>query len=73
LLSILRDEDNIATQILEKFEVNYEVIKELLEYHSHNPSASSDTDDGDEDSSRIFGNAGAGGTGKESASKSPEK
>ncbi|MFL5728696.1 MAG: ATP-dependent Clp protease ATP-binding subunit [Cytophagaceae bacterium] len=74
LLSILRDEDNIATQILEKFEVNYEVIKELLEYHSHNPSASSDTDDGDEDSSRIFGNSGAGGgTGKESTSKSPEK
>jgi ATP-dependent Clp protease ATP-binding subunit ClpC len=73
LLSILRDEDNIATQILEKFEVNYEVIKELLEYHSHNPSASSDTDDGDEDSSRIFGNAGSGGAGKESASKSPEK
>ncbi|HXA02057.1 MAG TPA: Clp protease N-terminal domain-containing protein, partial [Cytophagaceae bacterium] len=73
LLSILRDEDNIATQILEKFEVNYEVIKELLEYHSHNPSASSDTDDGDEDSSRIFGNSGTGGTGKEPASKNPEK
>lgn len=65
LLSILRDEDNIATQILEKFEVNYEVIKELLEYHSHNPSASGDTDEGDEDSSRIFGS----GAGKEPASK----
>ena len=34
LLSILRDEDNIATQILEKFEVSYDVIKELLEYQS---------------------------------------
>jgi len=68
LLSILRDEDNIATQILEKFEVNYEVIKELLEYHSHNPLGSSDTDDGDEDSSRIFGSSGAGSGGKESAS-----
>ena len=30
LLSILRDEDNIATQILEKFDINYEVVKELL-------------------------------------------
>jgi ATP-dependent Clp protease ATP-binding subunit ClpC len=67
LLSILRDEDNIATQILEKFEVNYEIIKELLEYHSHNPMAS-DTDDGDEDTSRIFGSS-SGSTGKESASK----
>ena len=27
LLSILRDEDNIATQILNKFEVNYDSIK----------------------------------------------
>jgi ATP-dependent Clp protease ATP-binding subunit ClpC len=70
LLSILRDEDNIATQILEKFEVNYEVIKELLEYHSHNPLGSSDTDDGDEDSSRIFGNSGSGG-GKESSQRNP--
>jgi ATP-dependent Clp protease ATP-binding subunit ClpC len=70
LLSILRDEDNIATQILEKFEVNYEVIKELLEYHSHNPLGSSDTDDGDEDSSRIFGNSGSG-AGKESSQRNP--
>ncbi len=67
LLSILRDEDNIATQILEKFEVNYEIIKELLEYHTHNPMAS-DTEDGDEDSSRIFG-SGSGSQGKEPASK----
>ena len=30
LLSILRDEDNLATQILEKFEVNYDLVKEML-------------------------------------------
>lgn len=64
LLSILRDEDNIATQILEKFDVNYDVVKELLEYHTQNPMASSDTDDPDEDSSKIFGSSGSGG-GKE--------
>ncbi|MFN3404228.1 MAG: ATP-dependent Clp protease ATP-binding subunit [Cytophagaceae bacterium] len=68
LLSILRDEDNIATQILEKFEVTYDVIKELLEYHNQNPMATGDTDDSDEDSSRIFG-GGSGSGGKESASK----
>jgi len=55
LLSILRDEDNIASQIMEKFEVNYEVVKELLEYQTDNPMASSETDDPDDDSSRIFG------------------
>ncbi len=64
LLSILRDEDNIATQILEKFDVNYEVVKELLEYQTEHPMASSDTDDSDEDTSRIFG--GGSGSGRES-------
>src|SRR4028118_1914021 len=66
LLSILRDEDNIATQILSKFDINYEVIKELLEYHSHNPMASSDTDDSDEDSSRMFGSGSSSDKGSSS-------
>ena len=74
LLSILRDEDNIATQVLEKFEVNYEVVKELLEYQTENPMASSDTDDPDDDSTRIFGGSGSGGQGgKEQGAKSGEK
>jgi len=64
LLSILRDEDNIASQIMDKFEINYEVVKELLEYQTENPMASSDTDDPDDDSSRIFGS---------SSSKEPSK
>jgi len=68
LLSILRDEDNIATQILDKFDVNYDVVKELLEYQTENPMASSDTDDGDEDESRMFG-AGSGGSGSSGSSK----
>jgi ATP-dependent Clp protease ATP-binding subunit ClpC len=68
LLSILRDEDNIASQIMEKFEVNYEVVKELLEYQTDNPMASSETDDPDDDSSRIFGSSSS----KES-SKGSEK
>ncbi len=65
LLSILRDEDNIASQIMEKFEVSYEVVKELLEYQTDNPMASSETDDPDDDSSRIFGSS--------SSSKEPGK
>ncbi|MDH5380203.1 MAG: ATP-dependent Clp protease ATP-binding subunit [Cyclobacteriaceae bacterium] len=63
LLSILRDEDNIATQILEKFDVNYDVVKELLEYQNENPMASSDTDEPDEESSRLFGAGGTSGPG----------
>ncbi|HYG04548.1 MAG TPA: ATP-dependent Clp protease ATP-binding subunit [Chryseosolibacter sp.] len=66
LLSILRDADNLATQILNKFDVNYETVKEMLEYQNESPMASSDTDDPDDDSSKIFGSAGAGaGAGKE--------
>lgn len=74
LLSILRDEDNIATQILEKFDVNYDVVKELLEYQTENPiSSSSETDDDDDDSSRIFGGGSGSGSGREHSSKGSEK
>ncbi|NNF36307.1 MAG: ATP-dependent Clp protease ATP-binding subunit [Saprospiraceae bacterium] len=67
LLSILRDEDNLATQILDKFDVSYDVVKELLEYQSDNPLASSETEDDDDDSSRIFGGgSGSGSSGRES-------
>ncbi len=70
LLSILRDEDNIASQIMEKFEVNYEVVKELLEYQTDNPMASSETDDPDDDSSRIFGGSSSSKEGSKSSEKS---
>ena len=74
LLSILRDKDNLATQILHKFQVNYDVIKELLEYQSFNPMAGPDTDD-DGDDSKLFGggssgNAGSGAARSGSAEKS---
>ena len=67
LLSILRDPDNLATQILNKFDVVYDVVKEMLEYQHETPMASQDTDDPDEDSSKMFGSggSGAGGSGKE--------
>jgi ATP-dependent Clp protease ATP-binding subunit ClpC len=65
LLSILRDPDNLATQILNKFDVAYDIVKEMLEYQHENPTASSDTDDPDEDSSKMFGSGSAPGSGKE--------
>ncbi len=55
LLSILRDDDNLATQILYKFEVNYETVKNLLEYHLQNPVAGPDTEDDPDDSGKMFG------------------
>ncbi len=73
LLSILRDQDNLATQILSKFDVNYEVVKEMLEYQNENPMASSDTDDPDDDSSKIFGGGSAAGAGTGKEKKGVEK
>ena len=73
LLSILRDEDNIATQILEKFDVTYDVVKELLEYQTENPMGSSDTDDDSDDSNRIFGGGGGSSSGREASGKGAEK
>jgi len=63
LLSILRDPDNLATQILNKFDVAYDVVKEMLEYQHDQPMSSQDTDDPDDDSSKMFGNAGGSGAG----------
>src|SRR5690348_9020549 len=65
LLSILRDQDNLGTQILNKFDVNYETVKEMLEYQNEGPMASQDTDDQDDDSSKIFGAGSSGASGKE--------
>ncbi len=66
LLSILRDEDNIATQILNKFEVNYDSIKEMLEMQSDSsssPKARAEAEDGDEDGSKLFGSSSSSGAG----------
>ena len=72
LLSILRDPDNLATQILNKFDVAYDVVKEMLEYQHDQATASSDTDDPDEDSSKMF-SSGASGAGAGKEKKGAEK
>lgn len=66
LLSILRDEDNIATQILNKFEVSYDTIKDMLEMQSDTgsmPKARAEAEDGDDDGSKLFGSSNPGGGG----------
>ncbi len=58
LLSILRDPDNLASQILKKFNLNYDVVKEMLEYHSSGttkPFAGPETDDDDDRNGGMFG------------------
>ncbi|CAM3292088.1 ATP-dependent Clp protease ATP-binding subunit [Aquirufa ecclesiirivi] len=81
LMAILRDEDNVATQILEKYQVYYDLIKEMVEFQNgagqeNSPKSSSDTDDNDDDS-RLYssGSGGSAGSGSSASSgtKSTEK
>lgn len=71
LLSILRDEDNIGTQIIGKFDVAYDVVKDMMKYQKNKPMGASDTEEPDESSARLFGD-GSSSTGRET-SKSGEK
>ena len=73
LLSILRDESNLGCKILEKFDVTYEVVRELLEYQTNQPMSSAETDDDDEGSSKLFGGASGSGAGKEPVGGKAEK
>jgi ATP-dependent Clp protease ATP-binding subunit ClpC len=74
LLSILRDEDNIATQILQKFDTNYDSVKEMLEFQTDSgPRSKAEADDHDEDGSKLFGSSsssGSSGASKPGAEKS---
>ncbi len=80
LMAILRDEDNVATQILEKYQVYYDLIKEMVDFQSStgqdlSPKSSSDTDDNDDDSRLYLGSAsntpgGASASGTKGAEKS---
>jgi len=74
LMAILRDEDNVATQILEKYQVYYDQIKEMVEFQSESkpelPAASMDTDDNEDDSRLYSSSAGSGST---STAKATEK
>jgi len=74
LLSILRDEDNISSQILSKFNVNYETVRDSLDYHgnaSPSPKAGPDTDDDDND--KLFGSSGGRGQGQGSGPSGSKK
>ncbi len=73
LMAILRNQDNIASQVLNKFQVHYDLIKEMLEYQSNpNPTMGPEADDMDEEG-RMFGSSSGsqrGDTGTKQAEKS---
>jgi len=73
LLSILRDENNLGSKILDKHDVSYDVVKEMLEYQTDHPMAASETDDDDDDSSKMFGGGAGNPPGKETPARGGEK
>ncbi|WP_209330417.1 ATP-dependent Clp protease ATP-binding subunit [Lunatimonas salinarum] len=67
LLSILRDEDNIATQILQKFDANYDSVKEMLEFQTdQSPRSGTEADDSDDEGSKLFGSSAGSSSGAKS-------
>jgi ATP-dependent Clp protease ATP-binding subunit ClpC len=70
LLSILRDEDNIATQILQKFDATYDTVKEMLEFQTdQTPRSGTEADDPDEEGSKLFGASGGSSGGSKGAAE----
>ncbi|MCS6821916.1 MAG: ATP-dependent Clp protease ATP-binding subunit [Microscillaceae bacterium] len=55
LLSILRNEDNLASQIMARYNITYDVVREELENRFNTPMNAADADNDDDDSGRIFG------------------
>ena len=59
LLAILREGDHLATQVMSKFDIDYQKVKSVLEYYLHdngkntNPTAALDNPD-DEEEGRMF-------------------
>ena len=74
LLSILKNPDNVATQLLKQFDVDYDIFKAELDYVKHEITDELSNDPGDEegyeddDNRRGFG--GSGGAKKQGNAKS---
>jgi len=74
LLAILKDDDNIVTKTLEKFNVSYSIVrdelKNLLTEEPRAQASSNPLDDDNDDDGGTFGGGGAGGAKKVSDTKS---
>ncbi|CAH0995322.1 Negative regulator of genetic competence ClpC/MecB [Emticicia aquatica] len=73
LLAILRDGDNLGGQILQKFRLNYEQTKEMLEYQLTGQKPVMERPETDDDDERIFGGGTGGYSQQRGDQKNPEK
>lgn len=81
ILSILKNKENVVTQLLSKWDVTYEVFRAELDFMQSDKGLTDFTselpnepfDDGDEEERRGYGNQGNAGGGAASAKKSASK
>lgn len=81
ILSILKNKENVVTQLLSKWDVTYEVFRAELDFMQNDKDLTDFSaelpnepfDDGDEEERRGFGNQGNQGAGAASAKKSATK
>ncbi len=81
ILSILKNKENVVTQLLSKWDVTYEVFRAELDFMQNDKDLTDFSaelpnepfDDGDEEERRGFGNQGNQGAGASSAKKSATK
>ena len=71
MLSVLRDEDNVAAQILHQYAVSYENFKEQLENSYYSPSSEMASESADDDEGESKKSFGMGKKGSETKSKTP--
>lgn len=72
LLAVLRDDDNLGCQILNRYKINYKLIKEMLEYQLSGQEPTMERPDTD-DEDKAFGGGGGGTFQQRSDAKSGEK
>ncbi len=74
LLSILKDDDNLITNIFEEFNVDYETVKKEMDMIEEETDPKSEFPGGpaEDDSNDALGNEGSGSTGSQSPKKPSE-
>ncbi|MCP9757040.1 ATP-dependent Clp protease ATP-binding subunit [Lacihabitans sp. CCS-44] len=64
LLAVLRDDDNLGCQILNRYRINYKLIKEMLEYQLTGQEPTMERPDTDDDDKSFGGGGGSYGSQK---------
>ncbi len=73
LLAILRDDDNLGCQILNRYKINYKLIKEMLEYQLNGQEPTMERPDTDDEEDKVFGSGSYGNQARDPKSSEKSK